>query len=334
MSFLRPKPYDLSELVDMAAQMRIGLDPDPPQGALDGAALVGRVLVREVQPGLFATGYDVDCLTDVTLSEAVEPCVMCGVHLYGVNEPMTVEGYGPVTFKPGHAVVLGLGVACQCESRPTAGRRRSFVGCTIKPEFFDRLLGGRQDESLCRLARMMESGISITSVPCSPELADIAERTLNNPYDGILADLYQESCTLAQVAEISRLVEEGAGHRPAPALSRRQHDRVHRAREILDQRIGDPPSMQDLSKQVGINATSLRAEFQQAYGISVFSYVREQRLQLARALLKTEDLPVSTVGYRVGFGNPGAFATAYRRRFGLAPSQEQSAFQHHSRVGH
>lgn len=59
----------------------------------------------------------------------------------------------------------------------------------------------------------------------------------------------------------------------------------------------------------------------------MFSYVREQRLQLARALLKTEDLPVSAVGYRVGFGNPGAFATAYRRRFGQSPKQEQTAFE-------
>ena len=324
---LKPRPYDLSELADIAARLRMGFDPDPALMGVSGPPFYGRVLGREVQPGLFATGCDVDCVSNVVLSGTVEPSLMYGVQLYGMREPLLIEGYGAVSFEPGHAVLVGVGSPSGCESHAKSGNRYSYVGWTIKAEFFDRPLGAPNDDPLRRLERLVESGVSVASYPYSPTLIQAAERTLNNPYEGVLGDLFVESCTLAQVAEIARLADDGARTRPSSSLSRRQRDRVHRAREILDRRIVDPPSMQDLSRQVGINATSLRAEFQQAYGTSVFGYVREQRLQLARALLKTEDMPVSAIGYRVGFGNPGAFATAYRRRFGHTPSHEQSASQ-------
>ena len=311
----------------MAVRVGMRLDPDPAQTGQTEPPFFGRVLVREVQPGLFVNAFDVTYVTDMALSETVEPGLMCGVRLFGGSEPLMVEGHGAVWFEPGRAVLLGLGVDGRCDTHARAGCRCSYAGVSMKAEFFERPLGTRDDLGLRRLARLLDRRVSVKSYPCSPTLAEAAARLLNNPYQGILADLYLESCALAQVAEISRLVDERRGHPRPPPLSQRQRDRVHRAREILDQRIVDPPSMEDLSRQVGINATSLRAEFQRAYGTSVFGYVREQRLQLARALLMTEDLPVSAIGYRAGFGNPCSFATAYRRRFGHSPSQEQSTYQ-------
>ena len=322
---LTPKPYDLAELADLAARLRNGFDPDPSLMGVKASPVFGRVLVREVQPGLFATGFDVTLATDVALSETVEPCLMCGVQLHGLSDPTMIEGYGTIKRDPRCTVLLGLGTASRFESRASAGHRYCYMGISIKSEFFERPLGTHCDDLLHRLAPLIDRGISVLSYPRSPALAEAAARMLNNPYRGVLGDIYLESCALAQVAEIARLANDRAGTRCSPSLTRRQSDRVHRAREILDQRIVDPPSMQDLSRQVGINATSLRAEFHQAYGMTVFGYVREQRLQLARALLRTRDLPVSAIGYQVGFGNPGAFATAYRRRFGQSPSQEQAA---------
>ena len=325
LSDLAPKPYDVAELVEISTRLRNGFDSDPSLAGETLSPVYGRLLVREVQPGLFATGFDVEFATDMVLSVAAEPCLMCGVQLHGSSAPTLIEGYGTVQRDSRRTVLVGLGTASHLESRASAGIRYAYMGVSIKSAFFDRPLGTNGDDPLHRLEPLIDHGITVLSYPSSPALAEVAARMLNNPYRDVLGDLYLESCALAQVAEIARLANERAGTRCPPSLTRRQCDRVQRARELLDQRITDPPTMLDLSKQVGINATSLRAEFQQAYGTSVFGYVREQRLQLARALLKSEDLPVSAIGYRVGFGNPGAFATAYRRRFGQSPKQEQTA---------
>ena len=312
----------------MAARIGIGFESDPtPTDHQAGSPFFGRVLVREVQPGLFVNAFDVSYEADVTLSETVAPSVMCGVRLFGGTDPMEVEGHGAVRFEPGCVVLIGLGTESRCESHGRAGCRCSYAGISIKAAFFEQRLGRHDDEGLRRLAQLFDRRVTVRCFPSSPALAESASRMLDNPYDGLMADLYLESAALVQVAELARLANDGEGVEagPTPSLTRRQRDRAHRVLEILDQRIIDPPSMGDLSRQVGINATSLRAEFQRAYGTSVFSYIREQRLQLARALLKTEDSPVSAIGYRVGFGNPCSFATAYRRRFGHSPSQEQSA---------
>lgn len=222
----------------------------------------GRLLVREVQPGLFATGFDVECTTDMALSVTVEPCLICGVQLHGAREPTLIEGYGTVQRDPRRTVLLGLGTASQLESLASAGFRYTYMGVSIKSAFFGRSLGADGDDPLHRLEPLIDHGISVLTFPSSPALAEAAARMLNNPYRGVLGGLYLESCALAQVAEIARLANDRAGTRYPPSLSRRQCDRVQRAREILDQRITNPPTMQDLSKQVGINATSLRAEFQ------------------------------------------------------------------------
>ena len=315
------RSYDLDELAELAARLRVTLDPA--KAPVDGPAMVGTVLVHEVQPGLFAIGYDVDCLTDIVLSEVVEPSVLCGVNLDTVGEPMVVDGYGDVRFEPGQAVLLGFGHHSQCISRPKGGTRRAYAGFSLKPEFFDDLPAGRGDDHVWRLADLLDDGVSVQRLAGRPTLNDFAHRTLSHPYQGLLSDLFVESCALALVAEVGRLVADRAKAMSGVALSGKQRDRVQRAREILDDHLVSPPTVRELSRQVGINATTLQAEFQQAYGTAVFGYIRERRLQMAQALLRTQELPVSGIGYRVGFNNPAAFATAYRRRFGYPPSQER-----------
>lgn len=318
------QPYDVDDLAELATQLRVSMEPNALQKHVDGPAVFGKVLVRQVQPGLFATGYDVDVLADVALSETVEPSVLCGVSLFGTDEPMAVDGYGDVHFEPGEAVLLGLGQCSRCASRPHTGRRRAYVGFTLKAEFFDGLPGDESNEDFRMLERLMDGGVSVRTFSRCPALLEIARRTLHHPYEGLLSDLFVDSCTLALVAEVGRLsANHGRSERPRD-LNPKQQQRVRRAREILDENIVNPPSMRELSRRVGVNATSLRTEFHEAYGTAVFGYVREQRLQMAQALLRTQELPVSGIGYRVGFSNPAAFATAYRRRFGYPPSQEKA----------
>ena len=318
------QPYDFDDLAEMATQLRVNMEPEARQTRVDGPAMFGKVLVRQVQPGLFATGYDVDFLADVALSETVEPSVLCGVSLFGTGEPMAVDGYGDVHFEPEKAIVLGLGRCSRCASRPHAGGRRAYVGFALKDAFFDGLPGDGDNEDLRTLQRLMDGGVSVRTFSRCPALLEIARRTLHHPYEGLLSNLFVDSCTLALVAEVGRLSADHDRSEKPRDLNPKQRERVRRAREILDENIVSPPSMRELSRQVGVNATSLRTEFHEAYGTAVFGYVREQRLQMARALLRTQELPVSGIGYRVGFSNPAAFATAYRRRFGYPPSQEKA----------
>jgi AraC-like DNA-binding protein len=57
------------------------------------------------------------------------------------------------------------------------------------------------------------------------------------------------------------------------------------------------------------------------FGTTVFGYIAEQRLRVALQLLTLTEQPVQEVAESVGFSSPAHFTTAFRRKFGLTPSQ-------------
>lgn len=105
-------------------------------------------------------------------------------------------------------------------------------------------------------------------------------------------------------------------------IGKRHYDRIMEARDILDANLAKPPKTLELTKLVGVNLTTLHANFKTVFGTTIFGYVRAQRLEMARMLLIEHHLTVAEAGYRVGFASPSAFAVAYRRHFGNPPSND------------
>jgi len=55
------------------------------------------------------------------------------------------------------------------------------------------------------------------------------------------------------------------------------------------------------------------------------TYLAGWRLARAADLLRGTDEPVEAVGRRVGYANPFAFSTAFRRRYGVPPRSYRRA---------
>jgi AraC family transcriptional regulator, transcriptional activator of the genes for pyochelin and ferripyochelin receptors len=53
----------------------------------------------------------------------------------------------------------------------------------------------------------------------------------------------------------------------------------------MQQQFMAPPSLLELSRQIGLNDYKLKLGFKQLFGNTVFGYVWEQRMQQARFLL-------------------------------------------------
>jgi AraC-like DNA-binding protein len=88
------------------------------------------------------------------------------------------------------------------------------------------------------------------------------------------------------------------------------------------------PSLQKLAAVGGLSQSSLRRLIQTVHGRAPLAHVRQIRLELAHAALKTERLSVVDAAELVGYSSPSNFATACRRAFGIAPSQVRQ--QRHS----
>lgn len=97
-----------------------------------------------------------------------------------------------------------------------------------------------------------------------------------------------------------------------------------RARDYLNTHLCEPIRLADVAAAVGASPAHLQRSFRAAFGTSIVAHVQEQRLQLARHLLRTTDLPIHAVAEAVGFQSQSAFTRLFRRELGISPSRYRS----------
>ncbi len=287
---------------------------------VQGPAISGFLLANEVQPGLFATGHRATYLDDFNVEIEVGSSLVCGILLGGEAEPVYVSGQKPIYYVTERPLLIGFGKPVRSSGCWKAGQENAFAGFTLQEQFFERLGPHVDNDGLSRLYDFLNADFSSLVLPRSAKLLDIAQNNLSHPYEGRLGELFIEANTLAFVIETARLLEET--ERLSTLIGRKHYDRVMQARDMIDANLADPPKSLDLARQVGVCLTTLQTNFKAVFGVSIFAYVRKQRLELSRAMLRNTDIPVAEIGYRVGFSNAAAFTAAYRREFGVPPTKE------------
>ncbi|WP_019814353.1 AraC-like ligand-binding domain-containing protein [Saccharomonospora saliphila] len=104
--------------------------------------------------------------------------------------------------------------------------------------------------------------------------------------------------------------------------SRPNSPRVRQAMEFMLDRLSEPLTVTAVAEACGTSVRTLQQTFRREVGSSPLQWLREQRLERARALLDAgaPGLSVTDVAYRCGFFHLGEFGTAFRRRYGTTPS--------------
>lgn len=153
----------------------------------------------------------------------------------------------------------------------------------------------------------------------TPAMNLILHQILSAPYQGITRQLYLEGKVLELIALQLQQISERL-RKPEPAVLRREEiDRIHHAKDILVRQLEQPPSLQMLARQVGLNEHKLKVGFRQIFNTTVFGYLYHHRMEQARQLLEAGEMTVTSVAYAVGYANRSHFAAAFRRKFGINP---------------
>lgn len=91
------------------------------------------------------------------------------------------------------------------------------------------------------------------------------------------------------------------------------------ATSLLLENMANPPGMEALVRQLGTNEKRLGEAFHEAFQLTVFGWLREQRLRLARQLIAQTDTPIADIAAHCGYPSPANFATAFKERFECSP---------------
>jgi DNA-binding response OmpR family regulator len=95
---------------------------------------------------------------------------------------------------------------------------------------------------------------------------------------------------------------------------------VRAASEILLRDLRNPPALEDLAKLVGTHEKRLSRVFRDNLGQTVFEYLRDTRLRTAQRFLVETSMGIGDIAEEIGFSTAGNFATAFRERFRVTPS--------------
>lgn len=106
--------------------------------------------------------------------------------------------------------------------------------------------------------------------------------------------------------------------------ARREADsavRVARARDLIDRAFDQPIDLERLAREACLSPFHFHRLFRTEIGETPHQYLKRKRIERARELLITTDLPVTEICLEVGFTSLGSFSSTFRRHAGHPPSR-------------
>ena len=98
-----------------------------------------------------------------------------------------------------------------------------------------------------------------------------------------------------------------------------------RVRRQIDEGFLEPVTIAELSKQHFMCESKLREIFRKHYGITIYQYMLNRRMEHACELLSAPDARVKDIAGLVGYSNISHFSDAFRKKFGCTPSEYKSS---------
>ena len=151
----------------------------------------------------------------------------------------------------------------------------------------------------------------------TPEMQAIVDGLFNIKYEGKTKMMFFRS-------QITTLLSHFFGQLASlktEKINVQERSQLNEAKDILLKNIDNPPSLNELSKQIGLNTFKLKKDFKAYFGVPVFKYLQNERLTLAHKLIRNRDASVQEAAWHVGYDSLSSFSNAFEKKFGYRPSQ-------------
>jgi AraC-like DNA-binding protein len=154
----------------------------------------------------------------------------------------------------------------------------------------------------------------------SPGIQQVIRQVLDHPFKGDLQQLFlfsksiellvlcAESCAAAAAEDRDKIIRIPADKEKLVAV-----------RDLINQRVDNPPNLSEIARTVGLNEYKLKRGFKEMFRMTVFGYLTEQRLLLARQTLLDTNKTAAEISYELGYSTPQHFNNAFKKRFGNTP---------------
>lgn len=174
------------------------------------------------------------------------------------------------------------------------------------------------DEQLSKanqnLIHPQEFFVGGNSAIIQPSIRFALDQIINNQFTGVAKDLFLEGQIIGLLANYFSISQGSEKNKPIHI------EKLHYAKEILLEQMDAPPSLNELSKLTGLNTFKLKTGFKELFGVPVFKYLQEKRLEKAYELIENKEMNIQEVAWFVGYESLGSFSNAFKGKFGIRPT--------------
>lgn len=265
-------------------------------------------------------------------AEAESPCIdscsfdepVIAVAFYGSGDVFLKMKYGSQVKEFRHTKGLALSFYADehviCEHHVSAGRPLQCIVIATATRNLAKLPNQEGElfgQMLNRLVHPNDHYVQGPKFFMTPEMDHIVDQVFANKYSGKTKMMFfrsQMTLLLSHYFGQLALLDKDI-------VKRVERDKLYEAKEILSRNLEDPPSLSELSRQIGLNSFKLKKNFKELFGVPVFKYLQNERLTKAHKLLREQEATVQEAAWHVGYDSLSSFSNAFSKKFGYRPSQ-------------
>ncbi|HWB92730.1 MAG TPA: AraC family transcriptional regulator [Puia sp.] len=153
-----------------------------------------------------------------------------------------------------------------------------------------------------------------------PAIHQVVRQIVDNPYKGDLQQLFLLSKSIELLVLCAESCDQARNQRPGFIRNPSDKEKLNAVRELINQRVSCPPNLSEIARTVGLNEYKLKRGFKELFRTTVFGYLSEQRLFLARQYLQDTRMTAAEIAAELGYSTPQHFNNAFKKRFGSPPN--------------
>lgn len=155
----------------------------------------------------------------------------------------------------------------------------------------------------------------------SPAIAVVLSQLMNYNLHPSVKQLYMKGKVYELISLYFNKTED-ADLEQCPFLADEDNvRRIKMAKEIMISRMAEPPTLAELSKEIGLSLKKLKEGFKQIYGDSVYGFLLDYKMEYARKMLETGRHNVNEVGLKVGYSTASHFIASFKKKYGTTPKK-------------
>jgi AraC-like DNA-binding protein len=152
-----------------------------------------------------------------------------------------------------------------------------------------------------------------------PPIQQVVDQVLHNRYAGDLQQLFLLSKSIEILVLCAESCQKTSNKKDVFLKSNTDKEKIIAARDLVNESVHCPPSLSEIAAAVGLNEYKLKRGFKETFQTTVFGYLTDQRLLLARRYLLDTEKTAAEIAYELGYSTPQHFNNAFKSHFGHTP---------------